>query len=211
MKRIVENQQDCFLDDESAKAYLNGLKNSSQARYRNFISNIKKLNIKGRYFEIGCGPGILTQKIAIQHPGVEIIANDISPEMIKLAQSDVAENLNEQITYKIGDACDFDSLKELGSFDLIYTTYTMHHWQNAETAITNLYSMLNENGKLYIHDLKRVFWLYYNKSKSGFFQSIRASYRPNEIKAMLNKIGIKNYKIKTIFPFFMQSILIRKD
>jgi len=70
--------------------------------------------------------------------------------------------------------------------------------------------MLNTDGILYIHDLKRVFWLYFIKTESGFFNSIRAAYRPAEIKTMLNKTGIKNYKIKTIFPFFMQSVLIRK-
>ena len=71
--------------------------------------------------------------------------------------------------------------------------------------------MLNTGGLLYIHDLKRVFWLYYIKSESGFFNLIRAAYRPIEIRNMLNKTGIKNYRIKTIFPFFMQSVLIRNN
>jgi len=88
--------------------------------------------------------------------------------MIKLAQQDLAEDLKTRITYKIGDACDFNSIKDLGKFDLIYSTFTLHHWDNAELAIKNLYSMLNDDGLLYIHDLKRVSWLYYIKSESGF-------------------------------------------
>ncbi len=146
----------------------------------------------------------------MQHPKVEIIANEISPEMIKLAKQDLADNLKTRIKYEIGDACDINSIKDLGKFDLIYSTFTLHHWDNAELAIKNLYSILNDGGLLYIHDLKRVVWLYYVKSKSGFFNSIRAAYRPDEIKAMLNETGINNYKINTIFPFFMQSVLIRK-
>ena len=71
--------------------------------------------------------------------------------------------------------------------------------------------MLNDNGLIYIHDLKRVIWLYYIKSQSGFFNSIRAAYRPDEMKAMLNRIGINNFKIRTVFPFCMQSILITKQ
>ena len=43
-----------------------------------------------------------------------------------------------------------------------------------------------------------------------FFKSIRASYQPEEIKMMLTNIGITKYKRKTIFPFFMQSLLIKK-
>jgi len=118
--------------------------------------------------------------------------------------------LKKRIKYEIGNACDINSLKDLGKFNLIYSTFTLHHWDNAELAIKNLYSMLNDNGLLYIHDLRRVIWLYYIKSDSGFFKSIRAAYKPSEIKILLNKTGIKNYKIKTIFPFFMQSILIKK-
>jgi len=207
MKRIIEIQQDYFFDTENATKYLNDAKNASKSRFSHFLSSLKKLDVKGKYLEIGSGPGILTQMVATQHPNAEIIANDISPEMIKLAQQDLADDLQTRITYKIGDACDINSIKDLGKFDLIYSTFTLHHWDNAELAIQNLYAMLNDDGILYIHDLKRVFWLYYIKSKSGFFMSIRASYRPNEIKAMLHKMEISNYKIETIFPFFMQSVL----
>jgi len=210
MKRIAEDHQDYFFDSENANKYLIDAKNASKARFSNFLSALKKLDIKGRYLEIGCGPGVLTQIIAKQHPDAEIIANDISPEMIKLAGQDLAEDLNSRIKYTIGDACDINSMKESGKFDLIYSTFTLHHWDNAELAITNLHSMLNENGLLYIHDLKRVIGLYHIKSEHGFFKSIRAAYRPAEIKIMLNNLGIKDYKIKAVFPYFMQSIVIRK-
>ncbi len=210
MKRIVEIQQDYFFETEHATKYLADAKNASKARFSSFLSSLKKLDIKGRYLEVGCGPGILTQFVATQHPNAVITANDISPEMIKLAQQDLAEDLKTRITYKIGDACDINSIVDLGKFDLIYSTFTLHHWDNAELAIKNLYSMLNNDGLLFILDLKRVIWLYHIKSQSGFFMSIRAAYRPGEIKTMLNKTGIKNYKIKTIFPYFMQSILVRK-
>ena len=210
MERIVECHQDYFHDIENANKYLYDAKNASKARFNNFLSSIKKLDIKGKYLEIGSGPGIITQVVATQHPNVEITANDISPEMIKLAQLDLTEDLMTRVKYMIGDACDINSIKDLGKFDLIYSTFTLHHWDNAELAIKNLYSMLNDNGLIYIHDLKRVRWLYYIKSQSGFFNSIRAACRPDEIKAMLNRIGIKEFEIRPGFPFFMQSILIRK-
>lgn len=211
MKRIAEfNQKDFYFDLETSKEYLNEVKSSSQARYSNFYSTLKKINIKGRYLDVGCGPGILTQKIAKQHPNAEIIGIDNSAVMLKLAKQELPDDLKARIRFTEGDACNFDSIKELGKFDLIYSTFTLHHWDDAEAAIRNLFSILNNNGVLYMHDLKRVLWLYYIKSESGFFKSIRASYRPKELKIMLNKIGIKNYSIKAIFPFFMHSILIRK-
>ena len=142
MERIAENHQDYFFDIENANKYLNDAKNASKAKFNNFLSSLKKLDIKGRYLEIGSGPGILTQVIATQHPNAEIIAYDISPEMIKLAKQDLAENLKTRIEYKIGDACDVNSIKDIGKFDLIYSTFTLHHWDNAELAIKNLYLMI---------------------------------------------------------------------
>ena len=210
MKRIVEIQQDYFFDSENANKYLKDAKKASKAKFSNFLSSLKRLDIKDNYLEIGCGPGTLTQVVAKQHPDAQIIANDISSEMIKLAQQDLAEKLKTQIKYIVGDACEINSINDLGKFDLIYSTFTLHHWDNAELAIKNLYSMLNDNGVLYIHDLKRVIWLYYIRKQNGFFNSIRASYKPKEIKMILYNIGIKNYKIKNIFPLFMQSILIKK-
>ena len=136
---------------------------------------------------------------------------DISKDMIELAQQDLDYSLQKRVNYIKGDACNIDSIKDSGKFDLIYSTFTMHHWDNAEVAISNLFSMLKDNGILYILDLKRVSWLYYFKSQSGVFKSIRASYQPEEIKVMLNNIGITKYIRKIIIPFFMQSLLIKKQ
>ena len=210
MKRIIESHQEDFFNAKNAEKYLEDAKNAPKVRFSTFLNTLKKLDIRGKYLEIGCGPGVLTQIIAEQHSNVKIEAVDISKDMIKLAQQDLNEDLKARINYVIADACNINSIKDLGKFDLIYSTFTMHHWDNAEIAIKNLFSMLKDNGILYIFDLKRVCWLYYFKSQSGFFKSIRASYQPQEIKVMLNNIGITEYKRKTIFPFFMQSLVIKK-
>ena len=210
MKRIIESHQEDFFNAENVEKYLEDAKNASKVKFNNFLNTLNKLNIQGKYLEIGSGPGTLTQIVAKQHPNVKITAMDISQDMIKLAQQDLDYNLQTRINYVIGDACNINSIKDLGEFDLIYSTFTMHHWDNAEIAIKNLFSMLKDNGALYIFDLKRVFWLYYFKSQSGFFKSIRASYQPEELRLMLNNIGIAKYKRKTIFPFFMQSLLVKK-
>ncbi|MCD4828185.1 MAG: class I SAM-dependent methyltransferase [Candidatus Cloacimonetes bacterium] len=210
MKRIAESHQGSFFDAEASGEYLNDAKKASKTKYRHFMATLKKLDVKGKYLEIGSGVGILTQDIAIQHPNAEIMAYDILSEMTELSRQDLSEDLRKRISYETGDACDENSIKDLGGFNLIYSAFTLHHWDNAELAIKNLYSLLNDEGILYIYDLKRVMWLYYIKSESGFFNSIRAAYRLSEIKKILSKIGIKNYRIRTILPFFIQSVLIRK-
>ena len=99
MKRIIESHQEDFFNAKNSEKYLKEAKGASKARFGNFLNTLKKLDIQGKYLEIGC----------------------------------------------------------------------------------------------------------------GFFKSIRASYQPQEIKVMLNNIGIAEYKRKTIFPFFMQSLLLKKN
>ena len=211
MKRIAENfSLASFEGNEQTQSYIEYSKKSSETRYGRFFSTIKKLDIKGNYLDIGSGPGLLTQSVAELYPGIQITGMDISREMVDFALSNRKENLKARLNYAIGDACKLESLAELGKFNLIYSTFTMHHWDNAKLGIENLYSSLNPGGILYIYDLKRVWWLYYVQSKSGFFQSIKASYRTKEIEAMLKKLGINNYILNTIFPPFMIELIIEK-
>lgn len=211
MKRIAENHQDNYFDTEKSQEYLNELKNASLARFENLITTLDQLDIKGKYLEVGCGPGILTQIIARHHPDVTITAIDISKEMIQLAAEDLTENLKDRIDYRLIDICDERVACQLGKYNLIFSTFTMHHLEDMRTAIKNMYSLLNENGLLFIQDLKRVPWLYHIPLKNGFFNSIRASYRPKEIKYILNETGIYNYDIQPVFPYFMQQIKIWKN
>ncbi len=211
MERIAESHSlASFESNEQTQSYIEYSKKSSEIRYGRFFSTIKKLDIKGNYLDIGSGPGLLTQSVAELYPEVQITGTDISKEMVDFALSDRKENLKSRLNYAIGDACKLETLVELGKFNLIYSIFTMHHWDKAKLGIENLYSMLNTGGILYIYDLKRVWWLYYVQSKSGFFKSIKASYRTKEIEAMLKELGINNYTLRTIFPPFMIELIIEK-
>lgn len=211
MKRIAEiEDNNRFFDLETSKRYMNEVRNASLVRYRPFINMLKKLNVQGNYLDVGCGPAVLTQHIAKELPDINIVGIDNSVEMLTLASQEIPENMQSRIRLEYADACNPDIVDQFGSFDFIFSTFTMHHWSNTIQAIRNLYQMLKPEAYLYIYDLKRVFWLYYLPSNSGFYRSIRASYRPNELEAMLTGMNIYNYTVKTEVPFFMQSLLIQK-
>ena len=63
--------------------------------------------------------------------------------------------------------------------------------------------VVGAEGVLFIHDLRRVWWLYYLLHNSGFIDSIRAAYMPDEIETIFRKPGINRYEIKRPFPYFM--------
>ena len=209
-KRVTEaNTEEYFSSIDDARNYAESAK-KSMLRYKAFLSNLQSLDIKGKYLEVGAGPGVLTVEIARAYPEVEITALELLPDMVTVGREYVAENkLDNRIKFVVGDVEDEKFIHSFGKFDLVYSTYSLHHWANPDKAVINLYSAVNKGGMLYIYDLRRAWWLYWIPVKNGFFNSIRASYLLNEIHLMLRELGIQNTEIQKEFPF-MHSIFVKK-
>lgn len=212
LKRVVEEQQnDAFLGIENARKYAEEAEKSSKMRFGGFLKRLNNLNINGKYLEIGAGSGVLAAMIAKNNKDIDITAVEPSSDMITVANEYIEnENLTSQINFVKGNITDEVFMQRLGKYDLIYSTLSLHHWDDPQKTIKNLMKLLNENGVLMIFDLKRVWWLYWVPSQSGFYKSIRAAYLKHELEEMLKSININKYKIENIFPFFLQNITIKK-
>jgi len=210
MNQESRSHNDFFMSEKNAREYYEHSKTGARRRFMNLLERFRKLDIKGKYLEVGCGPGVLACMVANQHPDVKITATDISPQMLSIAKENLEADKKDRIQFGIADACDHNSLNEYGNFNLIYTTFTLHHWKNPEHAIRNLYNKLETNGLLYILDLKPVWWLRIIPSKSGFIKSVRTSLPTKEIRKKITKLGIENYRIKTVAPWFLQVVEIQK-
>lgn len=182
----------------------------SMMRYRAFLKRLKSLNIRGRYLEIGSGLGILSNVIAMENPDIEITALEMSGAITRAAKkyADSKKTLSK-IRFIEGDAENEKVISGLGKFNLIYSTYSLHHWKDPKKVISNCLSALAEDGILYIHDLRRVWWLYWIPSKNGFFKSIRVAYNRTELIKMLESMDLENYSIQPDFPF-MNSVICKK-
>jgi SAM-dependent methyltransferase len=179
-------------------------------QYRGFLKHLGTLDVGGRYLEVGSGPGVLTVAVARENPDARITGVELSPDMVAVATEYVERlGLADRIRFLVGDAGDKRAFGSLGQFDLIYSTFSLHHWKYPNQVIQNLMSLLADGGMLYIHDLKRAWWLYWVPVRNGFWNSIRASYVPRELHQMLRGLGIERYEIRNVFPF-MQSILIER-
>jgi len=209
-RKVETHQGEGFAGLEAARAYAEGVQKSTM-RYRAFLSNLKRLGIRGSCLDVGAGTGNLAAIIAQNSPGVRITALEISTAMVTIGKGYIkSKGLQDQVEFIAGDVTDKDSMCDLGKFELIYSTYSLHHWKNPGNVIDNLMFRLKENGVLYVYDLRRVWWLYWIPIRNGFFNSIRAAYTRVEIKEMLKGIRPEYYGIKYEFPF-MQSIIIRKS
>jgi ubiquinone/menaquinone biosynthesis C-methylase UbiE len=186
-------------------------KKHAQVQFKPFFRQIHKLDIKGHCLEIGSGPGILASMMARAFPEIRIKAVELSPEMIDLGKKHVKEMGTEnRIEFIQSNVEDEAFMLSLGQFDLVYSTFSLHHWKNPKQALSLMVNAVDQNGTLMIFDFKRVWWLYIHPKHNGFLDSLRASYLPKEMKRMFKKIGIKNFKIRTPFPFFWQIITIQR-
>lgn len=101
-----------------------------------------------RAMEVGCGTGTFTRLLA--NRAKQVIAVDLSKEMVRVAQSRSTEHTN--IDYKVGDFLDLDLA--LSSFDCIVMIATLHHLPN-EQVLKKVKQLLAPNGVLILHDILR--------------------------------------------------------
>ena len=92
-----------------------------------------------RVLEIGCGTGLFTQEIC--KTDNEIIAIDISPELLSLARRRVK---SEQVTFRIDNA--YDSGFEDNSFDYVVGSSCLHHL-DVDRALKEIYRLLKPGGQ----------------------------------------------------------------
>lgn len=207
MQRRIE-QEEAITGIQEVRKYAREQKKLMGLLYRPFLKDLRAFNTSGRYLEIGAGPGLLAIVIAENNPHVNITAVDISPDMVAVANEYIRERkLQDRIRYLQVDVNDKNAIQELGRFDLVYSTFSMHHWKDPVTSISNLWGSVDDNGRLYIYDLTRVWWLYYLPLKGGDIGSIRASYTTSELRAIVQRAGLPNYEIKSFFPFFLRLII----
>jgi ubiquinone/menaquinone biosynthesis C-methylase UbiE len=209
-ERVVECGQDGALVGPETAARYAEMAEGLMVQYRGFLKHLKTLDVGGRYLEIGPGPGVLTVAVAREKPGAQITGIEMSPDMVSVAREVVERaGLADRIQFLVGDAGDGNVFGSLGQFDLVYSTFSLHHWKDPQRVMQNLMSVLADGGTLYIHDLRRAWWLYWVPIRNGFWYSVRAAYTAQEIREMLQELGIERYEIKSVFPF-MQSVLLKK-
>jgi SAM-dependent methyltransferase len=107
-----------------------------------------------RILEVGCGPGHLSILLAHDHD-LNVTGLDLDPAMIHRANANAEasrEGDGRQATFIVGDvgALPFED----ASFDLVVSTFSMHHWADPTAGLREIARVIRPDGRALIWDLK---------------------------------------------------------
>ena len=148
---------------------------------------------RAKILEIGCGPGNITKYLLSARPDFDIFGIDIAPTMIELAKKN-----NPTARFDIMDIRQIDEIKTkydgiICGFCLPYLSQT-----DSQKLITDCYSLLNEEGLVYISFVEG------NPNKSGFKTASSGDrtffyyYSSDDLTQQLSKNNFDRLKIFTV-------------
>ena len=124
-----------------------------QQHYALVASDIVRLCPAGKLVDVGTGPGWLLIHLRRLAPKLETTGIDISPAMVRRAQSNLVAAGLADLRVAAGEA------KSLpfpdASLDAIVSTGSLHHWKEPQAALREFFRTLKPGGLALIYDIVR--------------------------------------------------------
>jgi ubiquinone/menaquinone biosynthesis C-methylase UbiE len=151
------------------------------------------------FLDLGCGTGWAVSYVATLLKGQgSFIGIDISGRMIEKAK----ENTLGLKSIRFYRASSEELPLENDFFDNVICTNSFHHYLNPVKALTEVYRVLRQKGRIYILDVTAddffIKWIdrrFRKKEKEHV-----KFYSTTEYKSMFSQIGLKYIKSKSIYP-----------
>jgi SAM-dependent methyltransferase len=107
-----------------------------------------------RVLEVGCGPGHLSVRLA-RHHGLDVTGLDLDPAMIARARANAeppGNGYQRRPSFLVGDvaALAFPD----GSFDLVVSTLSMHHWADPAAGLAEIGRVLRPGAHALVWDFR---------------------------------------------------------
>lgn len=129
--------------DRFAKYYDSFIDKVFRKTYRTIIENIDSdLNIDHKVLEIGTGTGIIP--FSIHSKVSSIVATDISPEMVRIANQKLIRLKIKNIDFQLQDSYNLTYPDK--SFDIVIASNLLHLLYEPEKPINEIKRVLKDNG-----------------------------------------------------------------
>lgn len=174
----------------------------------NVITQIIPCN-NSKVLEIGPGPGWAGICLIKKRPDLMLNGLEPSTDMIRVATENAnREGVGEQCKYINGVAENMSGIKD-STYDLVISRDSLHHWIEPEKAFLEIKRVLKPKGKLFIHDSRRdinifgkmivnIFSIFIPNNMGKYWKSsIAASYTPQEIRAILEKVKCNDWIVNS--------------
>ncbi len=129
--------------DTFANNYDSFIKKTLDKTYTSFLNKLDlEFKKNHRVLEIGTGTGIIP--FSISSKVTSVVATDISPEMIRVAQHKQKKLAITNIDFKVQDCYDLNLPEK--SFDIVIASNILHLLYEPEKPISQVKKVLKENG-----------------------------------------------------------------
>jgi ubiquinone/menaquinone biosynthesis C-methylase UbiE len=108
-----------------------------------------ELHASGTILDVACGPGIITAALAAK--ACEVVAFDLTPEMLAKARQRCTAAGLSNVTFKEGSATDLPFAAN--SFDAVVTRLSVHHFEHPGRVISEIWRVLKPGGMFVLADV----------------------------------------------------------
>ena len=119
--------------------------------YRRLAADVAATAPEGAdVLDVGTGPGVLLVELARRRADLRLTGIDLSADMVRAAQRNLRP-YGDRATALVGDVSGLPFPDD--SFDLVVSSYSLHHWEHPEAAVPELARVLRPGGRLCVYDL----------------------------------------------------------
>lgn len=105
--------------------------------------------VEGSVLDVACGPGILSAAIA--KSARDVVAFDLTPEMLKKAAQRCKEAGLANVSFREGNAAELPFAD--AAFDAAVTRLSVHHFDRPERVMSEIFRVLRPGGRFVIADV----------------------------------------------------------
>jgi ubiquinone/menaquinone biosynthesis C-methylase UbiE len=161
-----------------------------------------------KILDIGAGPGTILLNLKKAFPATQFVGVDISPAMIR-----TAGEYSRKTALPVGLCVADGQCLPIGenAVDGVICLFAMHHMDHPEMLLEEIDRAIKPGGFLLLIDFRRdmpawmfglinAFWnLFFclSKGRTGFADSARSAWRPDEIETAMKKQKIERFRVYT--------------